>query len=133
VFPCAFHRQPDGLMLDTSASGAVVFGVLGALAARGLSVFLREIFCFPELPFRLEPKLFISSVWAPVLFPDLSSAPPNSIFIGLCQSTGSTLQFFHERQYALYRFLIAYPASEVAVLARLCENAVNKPFPIHLK
>jgi hypothetical protein len=104
-----------------------------AFTAWGLLVFFREIFRFPKLPFCLKPKLFISTIWSAVLFPDLPSAPPNSIFTGLCQSAGSTLQFFHERQYALYRFPIAYPATEVAVLVRLCENAGNKPFPIHLK
>jgi hypothetical protein len=106
---------------------------LCALCGVGLLFFFREIFRFPKLPFRLEPKLFISTAWSAVLFPDFPSASPNSIFTGLCQSTGSTLQFFHERQYAMYRFPIAYPASEVAVLVRLCENAANKPFPIHLK
>jgi hypothetical protein len=115
------------------SADAVSLEFLCALCGVGLLFFFREIFRFPKLPFRLEPKLFISTAWSAVLFPDFPSASPNSIFTGLCQSTGSTLQFFHERQYALYRFPIAYPASEVAVLVRLCENAANKPFPIHLK
>jgi hypothetical protein len=96
-------------------------------------VFSCEIFSFPKLPFRFEPKLFISSRGSAVLFPDFPSAPPNSIFGRLCQNTGSTFQFFRERQYALYRFSIAYPTSEAAVLVRFCQNASYNLLPIHLK
>jgi hypothetical protein len=92
-----------------------------------------KIFSFPKLPFRLEPELFISARGSAILFPDFPSASPNSIFARLCQSIGSTFQFVGERKYTLYRFPIAYPTSEAAVLVRFCENTPNKLLPIHLK
>jgi hypothetical protein len=50
--------------------------------------FFCEVFGFPKFSFGLEPKLFISSGWPVVFFPDFPGALSDFILVGPCQSAG---------------------------------------------
>ena len=68
-----------------------------------------------EFPFGLEPELFIPSEGTTIFFPDFPRANSDLIFVGCCQCSGATLEFFGIGRDALRRFIIADPPRQVAV------------------
>ena len=93
--------------------------------------FFCEIFSFAKFPFSLEPKLFVSSRWSAIFFPNLMSALSDSPLVGPCQGAGSLFQFFRQRQYLLSRFRVANLHREVAVLTGLHEKSADDLLSIH--